>query len=225
MDVSFDEPSMYTGVDAVAEMPVDVMPDVTLDEPVIAAPPPSSRSRAKTPAKETSAGPISVCLACGESPPSSEECSHEEVAHIPSASAAVLAAIKKLQAAVQERRNQERALRKVVGVEVAAGNGDIEAKVRPNVLTTPITMPQTPATRVSRKKAKHEAQAFFAFAAPPPPPEPVLEAPVAEPEPEPVIVEGANVEGAVIEATPKKRGRKPRKPAVETAASAESATV
>lgn len=227
VDVSFDEHSMYTGVDAVAEMPVDVMPDVTLDEPVIAAPPPSSRSRAKAPAAETNAGPLAVCLACGESPPTSGECPHEEVAHIPSASAAVLAAIKKLQAAVQERRNQERALRKVVGVEVAAGNGDIEAKVRPNVLATPITLSSAPVARASRKKANHDAQAFFAFAAPPPPPEPapepVIEAPAAEPEPEPVVA--ASAEGEVVEAAPKKRGRKPRKPAAESAANPESATV
>ena len=82
-------------------------------------------------------GPLSVWLACGAATPSGDECPHEEVAHIPAPTAAVLASIKKLQAAVQERRNQERALRNAVGAEVAMGNGDIEAPAVETVTTEP----------------------------------------------------------------------------------------
>lgn len=186
-DLIFDAPSSYVGVDAtpdisfdaVPDVPFDVVPDgasdarprgkgrarARLDEPL--APP-----RAAPPPEVTQA--LSVCLACGASPPAGGDCPHDEVAHLTAAGSALTATARKLVAAVAERHAQERALRRLVALEVSAGRGDIDAP-KPALTVAPLAAGETgpcarcghkpgATTRAARRKAAAEAQGAFAFA-------------------------------------------------------------
>ena len=186
-----DAPSSYLGVDAspdlsfdaVPDVPFDVVPNVSsdargrsksrgralMDEPV-------APRRAPPPPEVTQA--MSVCLSCGASPPEGGDCPHDEVAHLAAAGSAVVATVRKLAAAVLERHTQERALRRLVALEVSGGRGEVDAPT-PALSAAPLTAgEQGPCTRcghkattsrAARKKAAAEAQKAFAFAATPAP--------------------------------------------------------
>lgn len=188
-DLVYDAPSSYVGVDATPDMSFDAVPDVPFDVvPEVTA---DARGRGKGRARarldEPAAAPrrpppppevtetMSVCLACGASPPEGGDCKHVEVAHLTAAGSALTGAARKLAAAVAERHAQERALRRLVGLEVAMGRGDIDAP-KPTLAATPLAAGETgpcarcghkPATssRAARKKAAAEAQGAFTFAA------------------------------------------------------------
>jgi hypothetical protein len=188
-DLIYDAPSSYVGVDAspdlsfdaVPDVPFDVVPDVSSD--VRGRSKNKGRSRMDEPAAPRRAPPppevtqaISVCLSCGASPPEGGDCPHDEVAHLAAAGSAVVATVRKLAAAVLERHTQERALRRLVALEVSGGRGEVDAPM-PALSAAPLTAgEQGPCTRcghkptssrASRKKAAAEAQRAFSFAAAP----------------------------------------------------------
>ncbi len=221
-DYASDAPSL-AGVDVFPDTTVDALPEVHREGPGRGKKSPKTRpyfmAEPAAPAVVArSEGPASVCLACGASPPEGGDCPHDEVAHLADAPPALMAVVRKLQAAVQERYAQECALRRLVAAEVTAGRGDLEM---PNRVAHSAAHPverEAPCaqcghrpvlSRAARRKALLEAQACFAFATPPPPPEAPAEAPrpPADEASEPAAA--ALVEGAP-EKPRAKRGR-PRK--------------
>jgi hypothetical protein len=116
---------------------------------------------------------VSMCLACGAPPDEEGECRHDEVAHLQAASAVVLAAVQRLRAALQEARAQERALRRLVGVEVSSGRGSLESARTPAALSpTPREGPcatcghRSTSLRRARRQVLIDAQQSFLFEAP-----------------------------------------------------------
>lgn len=240
-DLSFDAPpsdfvsevSPYTGVDVFP----DALPEAFQE----------GRSRSKKPGRKPpldliapapreappkrEAVPTSVCLSCGASPPDGGDCPHDEIARLDDASEAVLATVKRLQSAVAERHAQERALRRLISVEVSAGRGDIETPNRP-LVAPPLERESIACShcghrpvvsRAARRKALLEAQETFFFAAPPPPAEPP-EAPSPTPVEEPLAEAAPLDTEAPAEAPKRKRGR-PRKQLENTPSEAAVAPV
>lgn len=221
-DLAFDAPpgdfvgdsSPYTGV--------DVLPDA-LNEAFQ-----DPRARSKKPGRKPpldliapspretsvarSARPASVCLSCGASPPEGGDCPHDEVAHLTDAPEALLAVVRKLQAAVAELHAQERALRRLVAAEVSSGRGDLQIPTRVAPVEREITAcahcgNRPVVTRAARRKAMLEAQATFFFAAPPPP----VEGP--PPEPAASVEEAAAPSAEAAQESPKRKRGRPRKSA------------
>lgn len=127
--------------------------------------------------------PLRVCLVCGAEPGGPSECPHDEVLSTAAASPAMLAAALKLAHLAQERRSQERALRRLAGEAVAAGEAVVA--LRPAVAPEaprPAPVPIDPTVacprcgmhpemglratgRASRRGAAAAQQGLFAFAA------------------------------------------------------------
>jgi hypothetical protein len=226
-DYASDAPSL-AGVDVFPDSAVDTLPEAHREGAGRAKKSPKTRpyfmAEPSAPAVVARPeGPASVCLACGASPPEGGECPHDEVAHLADAPPALMAVVRKLQAAVQERYAQERALRRLVAAEVSSGRGDLETPNRvAHAASHPVEREAPCAqcghrpvlSRAARRKALREAQACFAFATPPVPPERVPEAPHAPAE---EAVEAAP------EKLPAKRGR-PRKAAPQAPAAEAAAT-
>lgn len=189
--------------------PAEVVDEVPIDDVDVRATP--SRA-ARDP------GPLSVCLACGESPFKLGECPHDEVVHLRSASDAVRAAVAALVHTTQEQRAQSRQLRRLAHAAVSDGDGDLVVREPPQ--PPPPPPPLQPGDRCPRcgqmhpesdpallaprprRKGRPEGQGLFAFAVEPEPP------PVEVVAPEPARPE-------VTEASPPKRGRKRKSVAVE----------
>ncbi len=226
-DLSFDAPptdfvaevSPYTGVDVLPDALQEAFQDGRGRPRKPGRKPPLDLTvplpRDTAPKRE--AVPTTVCLSCGASPPEGGDCPHDEIARLDDASEAVLATVRRLQSAVAERHAQERALRRLISVEVSAGRGDIDTPNRP-LPAAPVEREAAAcshcghrpiATRAARRKALLEAQESFFFAAPPPPAE-STEKPL--PQPAEARLEAAPDTGgeAPAEAPKRKRGR-PRK--------------
>ncbi len=219
-DLAFDAPpgdfvaesSPYTGVDVLPDALAEAFQDArsrsrkTGRKPPLDLIAPSPRE----PVVARASKPASVCLSCGASPPEGGDCPHDEVAHLTDAPDALLAVVRKLQAAVAERHAQERALRRLVAVEVSSGRGDLQVPVRAAPVEREVSAcvrcgHRPAATRAARRKAMLEAQSTFFFAAPPP-----VEAPVTAPSTELCAEPAAPVAEAAPEAPRPRRGR-PRK--------------
>lgn len=187
-DLAFDAPSYDQGFDPSPDLSFDTVPDVAVD--VVPDVPVDVKPRAKggrkkppldlapTPLPRPVAPPsqpLAVCLSCGASPPDGDDCPHDEVARFADASPMLVAAARKLQAAVQERQAQERALRRLVAAELGTGRGELDAK--PPTLTRPAVVVtsdgaaclhcghRTGAPRAARRKSTADSQGSFAFAA------------------------------------------------------------
>lgn len=238
-DLAFDAPpgdfvgesSPYTGVDVLPDALTEAFQDPRARSKKPGRKPPldlNTPSVRESPAAR-SARPASVCLSCGASPPEGGDCAHDEVAHLTDAPEALLAVVRKLQAAVAELHAQERALRRLVAAEVASGRGDLQIPVRAAPVEREITAcahcgNRPVVTRAARRKAMLEAQATFFFAAPPPPVEaPAPEAP-APVEDAAAPADAAPAADAAQEPPRRKRGR-PRKNAEVTPAEAATPAV
>ena len=158
-------------VDAMPDAPVDARPRVRPGARRSAKPVEPPRPAAPPAVTPVTAGPMVVCLACGESPPSGDECPHDDVATLTDAPGAAAAVVKRLQAAVAERLAQERALRRLVAAEVTAGRADVVTTRRRLEAPAPgAPLPPCPtcghragASREGRKRSRVDAQGAFAF--------------------------------------------------------------
>ena len=230
-DLSFDLPASDFVADVPPERGVDVYPDERFDaawegvsdgvRPRRSAKAPTPRAtRLETPpAAPVEAPPqrLSLCLACGASPPVGGDCPHDEIANLAEAPAALVAAARKLQALTAELHAQSRALRRRVAAEVGAGRGDLESATRaqtsPGVSVEALAAYAQQHTRqpvrAGRRRGDDGTQSFFAFAAPPPPPEvaPHEDAPRDETSATVVTPEATTTEATAVKP---KRGR-PRK--------------
>jgi len=197
-ELGFDAPPSYLAVDVAPEMSFDTVPEVPFDVAPEASVDARIRAKARARARSEEPAPpprkpnlppesaeaLSVCLACGASPPAGGDCPHDTVAHLTAAGSALVAAARKLAVAVAERHAQERALRRLVALEVSAGRGDIDAP--PPALAAPVATPSPcarcghkppAATRAARRRAAAEAQRAFAFDGPAEAPEDQSSAP------------------------------------------------
>lgn len=187
---------------------VDLAPDdYSQPAPDFDAPParPSSRKGARRPLPEAPAPappivapqPLTVCLLCGEGPDTLSDCAHPEVLHLAAATAPQRAAALRLAQLAQERRSQERALRRLVADALRTGEATVTHTAPPPSPVTPPSgadpegpcprcghAPEGPARR--RRGAATRplgvTQGAFAFASPPesPAPQPATEAPHAD---------------------------------------------
>jgi hypothetical protein len=139
MDSVREAPASYVEVDVTPDLGFDDVPDLAFDatseEEFFTRPRETGRPR-RVPS-QAAAGEhraMSVCLSCGQSPPERGDCPHEEIAHLTAAGGQLVATARKLAAAVAEHHAHARALRRLVGLEVAAGRGEI-AVSRPPLAT------------------------------------------------------------------------------------------
>lgn len=171
---------------------VDLAPDdYAQPAPDFDAPParPSSRKGTRRPLPEApapspppiAAQPLTVCLTCGEAPDTVGDCAHSEVLHLAAATGPQRAAALRLAQLAQERRAQERALRRLVADALRAGEATVTLATPP---PSPVTAPSGPdpegpcprcghtaegparRRRVGATRALGASQGAFAFAAP-----------------------------------------------------------
>lgn len=187
---------------------VDLAPDdYSQPAPDFDAPPPrpSARKGARRPLPEApapspppiAAQPLTVCLTCGEGPDTVGDCAHPEVLHLAAATGPQRSAALRLAQLAQERRTQERALRRLVADALRAGEATVTFTAPP---PSPVVAPsgldlegpcprcghtaEGPARRRrgGATRALGVSQGAFAFAAPAegPTPQPATAPPHAD---------------------------------------------
>lgn len=114
--------------------------------------------------------PARVCLACGDDPSIEGGCGHFEVATVTALSSSMLHSLSALRAQHESLRDELRALRRLMGAGVVAGDATIEVR-EPPVAAPRVVLIPPPATKRPRRAAPEvTGQGRFGFV------EPVVEA-------------------------------------------------
>ena len=144
----------YDGFDLPPPDVFDAPPEPPSDEP-----PPES-AMASGPALTA---PVQVCLACGDDPSIESGCAHFEVATVHLLSSSLLHALAELRAQHELVRDQLRALRRLTGSAVTAGDATIEVREPPVVAPRVVLIPPPSARRPRRTSREAAEQGQFGF--------------------------------------------------------------